>query len=84
MPWDTALRLTSHYGVAKRDVETLLALDEYDGAGITYFEEVTGGDAKLGKRAINWSVHTLSAEREMSCDEAVLMAVGSHTSSSAN
>lgn len=54
MPWDTVTRLTKHYGVAQRDVETLLALDEYDGAGVQYFEQVTGGEATLGKRAINW------------------------------
>lgn len=44
-----------HYDVAQRDIETLLALDEFEGSGVRYFEEVTGGDAKLGKRAINWS-----------------------------
>ena len=56
MPWDTVKRLTEHYGVAGRDVETLLGLDEFDGEGVKYFEEVTGGQAKLGKRAINWYV----------------------------
>jgi aspartyl-tRNA(Asn)/glutamyl-tRNA(Gln) amidotransferase subunit B len=54
MPRDTVKRLTEHYGVSKKDVETLLGLDEFGGAGVKYFEEVTGGDAKLGKRAINW------------------------------
>jgi aspartyl-tRNA(Asn)/glutamyl-tRNA(Gln) amidotransferase subunit B len=54
MPWDTVDRLTKHYGVSKRDVETLLGLDEFDGAGVRYFEQVTGGEAVLGKRAINW------------------------------
>jgi Asp-tRNA(Asn)/Glu-tRNA(Gln) amidotransferase B subunit len=56
MPWDTVKRLTEHYGVAGRDVETLLGLDEFDGQGVEYFENVTGGEAKLGKRAINWYV----------------------------
>lgn len=55
MPWDTTTRLMTHYNVGQRDVETLLALDEFDGNGVKYFEEVTGGEAKLGKRAINWS-----------------------------
>lgn len=54
MPWNTVKRLTDFYGVAKRDVDTLLGLDEFEGAGVRYFEEVTGGEAVLGKRAINW------------------------------
>jgi aspartyl-tRNA(Asn)/glutamyl-tRNA(Gln) amidotransferase subunit B len=45
--------LTDFYGVLKRDVDTLLGLDEFEGAGVKFFEEVTGGEAKLGKRAIN-------------------------------
>jgi aspartyl-tRNA(Asn)/glutamyl-tRNA(Gln) amidotransferase subunit B len=63
MPWDTVKRLTEVYGVSKKDVETLLGLDEFDGAGVRYFEEVTQGDPKLGKRAINWSVHPFSQIR---------------------
>ena len=59
MPWDTVKRLTEYYGVTKKDVETLLGLDEYDGQGIQYFEEITGGDATLGKRTINWYDQTL-------------------------
>ena len=54
MPWNTVKRLTEVYGVSKKDVETLLGLDEFDGTGVRYFEDVTAGDAKLGKRAINW------------------------------
>ena len=54
MPWNTVKRLTEVYGVSKKDVETLLALDEFDGAGVRYFEDETAGDPKLGKRAINW------------------------------
>lgn len=80
MPWDTVTRLTGHYGVAKRDVETLLALDEYEGAGIKYLEEVTGGDAKLGKRAINWYVGTRSMPR----NNKSLTCSGSHMSFSVN
>lgn len=64
MPWDTVKRLTDVYGVSKKDVETLLGLDEFDGAGVRYFEEVTKGDPKLGKRAINWSVHSLLRHQE--------------------
>jgi aspartyl-tRNA(Asn)/glutamyl-tRNA(Gln) amidotransferase subunit B len=64
MPWDTVKRLTEVYGVSKKDVETLLGLDEFDGAGVRYFEEVTQGDSKLGKRAINWSVHSLLRHQE--------------------
>jgi len=63
MPWDTVKRLTKVYGVSKKDVETLLGLDEFDGAGVNFFEEVTQGDPKLGKRAINWSVHPFSQKR---------------------
>jgi aspartyl-tRNA(Asn)/glutamyl-tRNA(Gln) amidotransferase subunit B len=54
MPWNTVKRLTDFYGVAKRDVDTLIGLDEFEGAGVRYFEEVAGGEAVLGKRAINW------------------------------
>lgn len=54
MPWETLDRLVGHYGIAKRDAETLLALDEYDLKGVEYFEEITGGEARLGKRAVNW------------------------------
>lgn len=53
----------AQYNVGQKDVETLLALDEFDGNGIRYFEEVTGGDAKLGKRAINWSAHPFTQSR---------------------
>lgn len=62
MPWDTVKRLTEVYGVSNKDVETLLGLDEFDGAGVRYFEEVTQGDPKLGKRAINWLVHLCGQE----------------------
>lgn len=44
------------YGVSKRDAETLLALDDFELKGVRYFEEVTGGEGKLGKRAVNWCV----------------------------
>jgi aspartyl-tRNA(Asn)/glutamyl-tRNA(Gln) amidotransferase subunit B len=47
MPWDTVKRLTEHYGVAGRDIETLLGLDEFDGQGVEYFENVTGAKQNL-------------------------------------
>lgn len=53
LPWETVQRISESYGVIQRDVETLLGLDEYDATGIRYFEQVTKGDAKLGKRASN-------------------------------
>ncbi|WWD19307.1 glutamyl-tRNA(Gln) amidotransferase subunit B, mitochondrial [Kwoniella shandongensis] len=57
MPWQSVERLTTEYGVTKRDVETLLGLDEYKATGVRYFEDVAGGDKKLAKRAMNWIVH---------------------------
>lgn len=54
MPWETVNRICKTYDVPKRDVETLLSLDEYGAAGITYFEEITQGETKLGKRSLNW------------------------------
>lgn len=54
MPWVTVKRLTAAYGLDSRDVETLIGLDEYHGAGIAYFEEVVGGDVALGRKASNW------------------------------
>ena len=59
MPWQAVDRLTSTYGVTPRDVETLIGLDEYTLKGIRYYEDVSGGDAKLGKRAINWIAHEM-------------------------
>jgi hypothetical protein len=53
MPWGTIKRLVAEYGIAKRDAETLLALDEFEMRGIRYFEDATGGEAKFGKRAVN-------------------------------
>lgn len=55
MPWETATRLQSDYGLTRRDVDTLLSLDEYGGAGVAYFEAVAPStDPKLGKKACNW------------------------------
>jgi aspartyl-tRNA(Asn)/glutamyl-tRNA(Gln) amidotransferase subunit B len=55
LPWETVKRISETYGVIQRDVETLLGLDEYEATGIRYFEEVTQGDTKLGKRTSNLS-----------------------------
>lgn len=54
MPWSTVSRLSETYGLDRRDVETLVHLDEYTGAGVVFFEEVAGGDAQLGKKVSNW------------------------------
>ena len=54
MPWDTVERIVKTYDVPKRDVETLLGLDEYNARGIKFFEEVARGDVNLGKRTLNW------------------------------
>ncbi|TXT09206.1 hypothetical protein VHUM_02680 [Vanrija humicola] len=59
MPWVTVKRLTAAYGLDSRDVETLIGLDEYTGAGIAYFETVVGNDAALGRKASNWIAHEL-------------------------
>ncbi len=53
MPWAAVKRLQAVYGVDKRELETLIGLDEYHLAGLKYFEHVAGGNANHGKRAIN-------------------------------
>ncbi|KAK8854557.1 glutamyl-tRNA(Gln) amidotransferase subunit B, mitochondrial [Kwoniella newhampshirensis] len=57
MPWQSVERLMTEYGVTKRDVETLLGLDEYEARGVKYFEDVVGGNRSVAKRAMNWIVH---------------------------
>ncbi|WVQ95200.1 aspartyl/glutamyl-tRNA(Asn/Gln) amidotransferase, B subunit [Kwoniella sp. CBS 9459] len=59
MPWEIVDRLTSTYGVTKRDVETLIGLDEYHALGVRYYEDVVQGDRAIAKRAMNWTVHEL-------------------------
>ncbi|WVR09360.1 glutamyl-tRNA(Gln) amidotransferase subunit B, mitochondrial [Kwoniella sp. DSM 27419] len=59
MPWRAVERLTATLGVTKRDVETLIGLDEYHAEGLAYFEEVVRGDKAIAKRAMNWIVHEL-------------------------
>lgn len=54
MPWSTVARLTETYGLDTRDIETLVHLDEYAGAGVTFFEEAAGGDKELGRKVSNW------------------------------
>jgi hypothetical protein len=56
LPWEAVQRLTDRFGADKRDVETLLSLDEYNVAGLLYLEEVVQGDTHLGKKALNWCV----------------------------
>lgn len=53
MPWDTDARLQKEYGLERRDVDTLLSLDEYGGEGVDYFEAVVP-TPDMGKRACNW------------------------------
>jgi hypothetical protein len=53
--------LSAQYGITPTDVETLMSMDEFEGGGIKYFEEVVKGrnpdDTHLdGKKAVNWSV----------------------------
>ncbi|BEJ00419.1 hypothetical protein CcaverHIS631_0502760 [Cutaneotrichosporon cavernicola] len=59
LPWSTVSRLAKTYGLDRRDVETLVHLDEYAGAGAAFFEEAAGGDKHLGKKVSNWIVHEL-------------------------
>lgn len=54
-------RLSNQYGITATDVETLTSMDEFEGEGIKYFEEVVKGrdptDDRLdGKKAVNWYV----------------------------
>ena len=56
MPWEAADRLVQQFGVVRRDVETLIGLDEYDGLALKYFDQVTRGEEKIGKKALNWLV----------------------------
>ncbi|KAJ9099016.1 hypothetical protein QFC20_005773 [Naganishia adeliensis] len=57
-------RLSNQYGITATDVETLTSMDEFEGEGIKYFEEVVkGGDPTDnpldGKKAVNWITHEL-------------------------
>lgn len=54
MPWETVSRLVDACGLEPRQVETLIGLDEYTGAGVEYYEAVVGGDVQLGKKVANW------------------------------
>jgi aspartyl-tRNA(Asn)/glutamyl-tRNA(Gln) amidotransferase subunit B len=53
LPGQTVHRLIEQYGVPKKEVETLIGLDEYHFQGVAYFEQVSQGDNDLGKRALN-------------------------------
>lgn len=53
--------MSNQYGITATDVETLTSMDEFEGEGIKYFEEVVKGrdptDDRLdGKKAVNWYV----------------------------
>lgn len=54
LPEETVARLTSTYGLDRRDVETLIGLDEYTGCGIAFFEDVVSSDTEMGKKVSNW------------------------------
>jgi Asp-tRNA(Asn)/Glu-tRNA(Gln) amidotransferase B subunit len=54
-------RLTAQYGITPTDAETLWNMDEINGEGITYFEQVVCGSIEGertldGKKACNWYV----------------------------
>ncbi|ORX38272.1 biosynthesis-related protein [Kockovaella imperatae] len=59
LPWETVDRMCTAYDVQKRDVETLIGLDEVNGQGLSYFEGVVQDDPSLGKPAMIWINHVL-------------------------
>lgn len=71
MPWKTVERLLgTHEGLEARDVETMIALDEYEGKGVRYFEDVLAsmpgsegekdsGRGRRGKKVVNWLTHEI-------------------------
>jgi aspartyl-tRNA(Asn)/glutamyl-tRNA(Gln) amidotransferase subunit B len=69
LPNETKTRLTRQYDITLADVEVLLSMDDVEGAGVTYFEEVVNGPAGAEeaqssidpdpKRAVNWIVNEL-------------------------
>jgi Asp-tRNA(Asn)/Glu-tRNA(Gln) amidotransferase B subunit len=55
LPDQSRARLTKQYGISVTDVDTLLGMDDVDGQGIEYFEDVvTKSGNKTGKRVVNW------------------------------
>lgn len=46
--------MVKQFDLPRRDVETLVGLDEYEGQGLRYYEAVAQGDLKIGKKALNW------------------------------
>lgn len=60
LPDDVRRRLPEQYGVSLADTEVLLSMDDVEGSGVTYFEEVAGKDRfRDGKQAVNWIVNEL-------------------------
>jgi aspartyl-tRNA(Asn)/glutamyl-tRNA(Gln) amidotransferase subunit B len=60
LPDDVRRRLPEQYGVSLADTEVLLSMDDVDGSGVAYFEEVVGKDrSRDGKQAVNWIVNEL-------------------------
>jgi aspartyl-tRNA(Asn)/glutamyl-tRNA(Gln) amidotransferase subunit B len=58
MPWETVQRLIRQYGLNEKDAETITNLDEYDGAGVRYFETAAAGlEAEQARKVGNWLVH---------------------------
>ena len=55
-PWDTVDRLTSAHDLQRRDVETLVGLDEFEAQGVKYYEEVRRENPAIAKKALNWYV----------------------------
>ncbi|ORY21365.1 biosynthesis-related protein [Naematelia encephala] len=59
MPWQTSSRLREKYSLAQKELDTLLALDEFTAGGAQYFEDVVQGLDKpgLARRSLNLIVH---------------------------
>lgn len=52
-------RLPEQYGVSLADTEVLLSMDDVDGSGVAYFEEVVADGSRDGKQAVNWIINEL-------------------------
>jgi aspartyl-tRNA(Asn)/glutamyl-tRNA(Gln) amidotransferase subunit B len=59
LPDDVRRRLPEQYGVSLADTEVLLSMDDVEGSGVAYFEEVVAGESRDGKQAVNWIVNEL-------------------------
>jgi aspartyl-tRNA(Asn)/glutamyl-tRNA(Gln) amidotransferase subunit B len=61
LPDEARHRLSAQYGITITDAETLSNMDDINGEGIKYFEEVVSGSSPTdrsldGKKACNWYV----------------------------